>query len=259
MSDLLRALSLLTTLPVRATWDEHRPPGTVMAAYPLAGAVIGLLVAGLALALRWSGLGDVAPLLPPALVLAAWVILTGALHLDGWADCCDGLLVPVAPERRLEIMKDPRLGSFGGAGLFLLLVVKLGAVQGLMGRAGDLPASWIGTAQALLPWLLAPMLARWAVVVAAWAYPPAKPEGMAAYFRQGLGRRQVLIASLSVLPVAAAAGVTGLVLWGGAAIALWAVAGLAVTRIGGLTGDVYGAVIELSETVVLLLAVIWSL
>ena len=58
------------------------------------------------------------------LLLTLWAALSGGLHLDGWADCCDGLLNASAPARRLEIMKDPRLGTFGGAGLVLLLLAK---------------------------------------------------------------------------------------------------------------------------------------
>ena len=73
-----------------------------------------------------SGTG-LSPLLAAALVLAAWQGTTGTLHLDGWADCSDASVAPLSRERRLEVMKDPRLGSFGGTGL-LLLIVKLAAV-----------------------------------------------------------------------------------------------------------------------------------
>jgi adenosylcobinamide-GDP ribazoletransferase len=133
MGDFLRALSLLTRLPVRARWDDDLLPGRAMAAYPLVGAVIGTLLVGLGWLLTagigrlqevagGSGVG-LSPLLTAALILVAWAALTGMLHLDGWADCCDALVAPLSRERRLEVMKDPRLGSFGGAGLILLLIV----------------------------------------------------------------------------------------------------------------------------------------
>ncbi len=132
MGDLLRALSLLTALPVRARWDESVQPGRAMAVYPLAGALIGLVVALLA-----AGVGAVSPaLLAAALTLAGWAAVTGLLHLDGWSDCCDGLLAPLERTRRLEIMKDPRLGSFGVAGLALLLLVKLAALEGVLAATG---------------------------------------------------------------------------------------------------------------------------
>ncbi|MGQ9768558.1 MAG: adenosylcobinamide-GDP ribazoletransferase, partial [Anaerolineae bacterium] len=113
MNDLLRAVGLLTVLPVRVPADDAAAPGRAMAFYPLVGALIGGLLGAAAWLLGRAGLAKAAPLLPAALILAAWAGFTGALHLDGWADCCDALFVPVSRERRLEIMKDPRLGGFG--------------------------------------------------------------------------------------------------------------------------------------------------
>jgi adenosylcobinamide-GDP ribazoletransferase len=214
-----------------------------MAFYPLIGALIGGLLAGLAWLLRLAGLGETAPLLPAALLLTLWAGLTGALHLDGWADCCDALFVPVSRERRLEIMKDPRLGGFGAAGLILLLLVKLAALQGITGNV------------AAFPFLIAiPALARWAAVIAAKAYPPARPGGMGDYFRRGLGRRELVIATVITALAAAPLFWRGLIVWIAAGLALLALARLAHTRLGGLTGDVYGAIIELAETAALIAA-----
>ena len=99
------------------------------------------------------------------------------------------------------------------------------------------------------------MLARWAVVIAAFASPLARPDGMAAAFRQGLGRREVILATVT------AAVAVALASWfaGWHAVLLWAITGglvvavsrLATSRLGGLTGDVYGALIELVETTTL--------
>jgi adenosylcobinamide-GDP ribazoletransferase len=255
MDDLLRALSLLTTLPVRAKWDEHVVPGRVMAVYPLVGGIIGVLLAALAWVLHIV-IPPSAGLLAPALTLAAWVALTGALHLDGWADCCDGLFAPVTRERRLEILKDPRLGSFGGVGLMLLLIVKLAALQGILARAGGpLPGWGLG---GLAPFVVIPALARWAVVIAARAYPPARAEGMGAYFRRGLGTRELIIATVIGALIALLGGLPALAWWGAAALAMWLLARLAMARLGGLTGDVYGATAELAETVALVMACFWS-
>jgi adenosylcobinamide-GDP ribazoletransferase len=250
MGDLLRALGLLTTLPVRPQWDETVKPGRAMAWYPLAGLIVGGLAAAVAFALAWLGLAARAPLLSAALVLAAWVALTGALHLDGWADCCDALFVPAEREKRLAIMRDPRLGSFGAVGLILLLLVKLAALQPLVGgRAGQLFA---------LP--LAACLARALVVVAAWRAPLAKQEGMAFYMRQSLGGRQVAlaVATAGVALVGAyfVLGPAILAALAAAPLAALAVAELARARLGGLTGDVYGAIIELGETAALVALII---
>lgn len=250
MGDFLRALGLLTTLPVRPQWDETVKPGRAMAWYPAAGLIVGALPGLLAFALARFGVTDRAPLLSAALVLAAWVALTGGLHLDGWADCCDALFVPADRDKRLAIMKDPRLGSFGAAGLILLLLVKFAALQALPGgRAAPLAA---------LP--LIACLARVAVVVAAWRAPLAKREGMAFYMRQSIGLREVAIAGLTALVALVAAGfalgpavVAPLLAVAPAALA---VAALATRRLGGLTGDVYGAIIELGESAALIALVL---
>lgn len=245
IGDFLRAISLLTRLPVRARWDGAIP-GRAMAAYPLVGALIGALLVGLAWLLTGpvgAGAGLVA-----ALILAAWAALTGMLHLDGWADCCDALVAPLSRERQLEVMKDPRLGSFGAAGLILLLLIKLAALAEVLVGAAERPLP------ALLPLLLAPVLARWAVVIAAAAFPLARPDGMGASFRRGLGRRELILATLTAAAICAIVGWRGPVLWGATGLALLGLGRLATARLGGLTGDVYGALIELAETVALVVA-----
>jgi adenosylcobinamide-GDP ribazoletransferase len=249
MHDFLRALSLLTILPVRARWDEDTPPGRAMACYPLVGAAIGAALALLAYLLRLAGLPDRGSLLAAGLLLAAWAGLTGALHLDGWADCCDALFVPVSRERRLEILRDPRLGSFGVAGLVLLLLVKLAALQNL--TAGPVEP-------AIAALILIPACARWALVLAAAASPLARGEGMAFYFRQSLGRREALIATGTAALAAALAwivlGPASLALAAATVAAMLAVRAVAIARLGGLTGDVYGAIVELAETAALVVA-----
>lgn len=162
---------------------------------------------------------------------------------------CDALFVPVPRERRLEILRDPRMGSFGGAGLILLLLVKLAAIHGLVvGWAAE--SSLAG----LLPSVAAPMLGRWVLVLAAALFPLARSEGMAARFCQGLGLQEVAVATLVTLLVCLAMGWPGLLLWGGASLGLLAVTHLAVARLGGLTGDVYGAIVEGVEAAVLVMA-----
>jgi len=243
VNDFLCALALLTTLPVRRPTSEAAEPGRAMAFYPLVGALVGGLLAGLAEMLRLAGLSGKASLLSAALLLTAWVAVTGALHLDGVADCCDALGAPVDRERRLEIMRDPRLGGFGVVGLVLLLLVKLAAVQGLAASPVSLPAL-----------IAIPTLARWAAVIAAAAYPTARPGGMGDYFRRGLGRRELLVATLFAALAAAPLLWRGLVLWAVAGLALVVVGSVARNRLGGLTGDVYGAVIELAEAAALIAA-----
>jgi adenosylcobinamide-GDP ribazoletransferase len=234
--DILCAFSLLTILPVPFRWlDAQRPPARAMAAYPFVGLALGIAFTLASVLLQpW-----LPALVAAALIVATWALLTGGLHLDGWADCCDALPATVSRERRLEILKDPRLGSFGGAGLTLLLLIKFAALASLPHANPAL--------------ILAPTLGRWAIVNVAAMFPLARPDGMAAQFRTGLGRRELIWAALTTAIVCGAAGWIGLLAFVGAALAALAFGRWAASRLGGVTGDVYGATCELVESVVLVL------
>jgi adenosylcobinamide-GDP ribazoletransferase len=235
--DLLCAFSLLTILPIPSRWlDAQRAPARAMAAYPLVGFALGV-----ALTLTGALLQAVlSPLMAAALIVATWALLTGGLHLDGWADCCDALPAAVSRERRLEILHDPRLGSFGGLGLMVLLLVKFAAVAALPHASAAL--------------ILAPTLGRWAIVYSAAMFPLARPGGMAAHFRTGLGRRELTWAALTAAVISGLVGGMGLLAFVSAAIAAFTFGRWATLRLGGVTGDVYGATCEWVETVVLVLA-----
>lgn len=238
MHNLRRALALLTILPVRVAARPGDNPGAAMAWYPLVGLFIGSILVTLHTALLLAG--PQAGLLAAALTLAAWVLLTGGLHLDGWGDCCDGLLCALPRERRLEIMKDPHAGNFAVTGLAMLLLVKFAVLAVLP------PVT------AVLALLLAPVTARWAVVVAAKFWPNARPGGMGATFRAGLGPVQLAAATLTCGALVIWSGLPGLLALGGALFALLLVVRLAMAQLGGLTGDVYGAIIEGAETAALI-------
>jgi adenosylcobinamide-GDP ribazoletransferase len=189
--------------------------------------------------LAWKGAMTLFPAWAAGIVtLVVWVVLTGGLHLDGLADCCDGLLASTSVERRLEIMKDPHVGAFGVIGLVLLLMLKAAALGSLTPAAGS------GI-------LLAATLSRWCILPAG-LLPLARPSGMGADF--ALGFRGPFIIWGAVLPLAIAIflGLHGIVSTlaglGAGALVLW----LAKSRIGGVTGDVFGMVVELVETIVLI-------
>jgi len=190
-------------------------------------------------------LSHLLPSLPStALLLVAWVAVTGGLHLDGFIGCCDGLLVAKPAEQRLEIMKDSRVGAFGVVGAICLLLMKFSTVAALS------PAE-------RMRWLLVvPALSRWAMVWAAWRYPLARPNGFAVWFRKGLGWPQVAVAGGTALLIALIVGG-----WAGLAgfATVWLFALLFAAwvqrRIPGLTGDAYGALNELAEVVGLLMAI----
>jgi adenosylcobinamide-GDP ribazoletransferase len=239
----LVAWQLLTAIPTGRGAPASQQPGRAMAWFPLVGLILGAI-----LVISNSLLAALLPDLPAAaLLLVVWVALTGGLHLDGFIDCCDGLLATQPAERRLEIMKDSRVGAFGVLGAFCLLLVKFSALAAL---APPERATWL---------LVVPVLSRWTMVWAAWRYPLARPDGFAAWFRRGLGWSHAAIAGGTALLIALFVhGLAGL----GSFAAVWLVAILVAAwvrrRIPGLTGDVYGALNELSEVVGLLLAVVSS-
>ena len=240
MKGLRLALSFLTSVPVRT--DAPRPGALGRAAmwFPLVGFGLGLILAGAHLVFGWL----FPPLLAAALTVAAWAALTGGLHLDGLADCCDGLLATATPERRLEIMRDPRLGAFGVIGLTLFLMLKVLAVASLPNTY--LPVAFL---------VMATSVSRWLIVLVA-QQPQARPGGTGADFKQGLTPPGVALAALVPLVWV----VVGL-LYGWwpllIAIALAHLVALIImvvahARLGGVTGDVFGLTVELSELVILL-------
>lgn len=235
MRSLRIAFGLLTTLPLRlpADWSAG-DSGRASVWYPFVGVVVGAITW-----LAWKGAMTLFPAWAAGIVtLVVWVVLTGGLHLDGLADCCDGLLASTSVERRLEIMKDPHVGAFGVIGLVLLLMLKAAALGSLTPAAGS------GI-------LLAATLSRWCILPAG-LLPLARPSGMGADF--ALGFRGPFIIWGAVLPLAIAIflGLHGIVSTlaglGAGALVLW----LAKSRIGGVTGDVFGMLVELVETIVLI-------
>lgn len=238
LTDFGLAWRLLTVIPLPLIPEDfNRPAGKAAGYYPLVGLIIGLILAGLDGLFQWLWPGHVAA----TLTLAVWVGLTGMLHLDGFMDACDGLLPPRDRARRLEIMKDSRVGAFGVVGGILLLLLKFNSLAAL-------PA---GTRWAAL--LAAPVLARWAVTWVMACYPLAGKEGLGVLFVAGISRQQVVTASIiAAATVAVAFGAGGLLLIIIAWLSATLIATFAVAQIGGLTGDIYGATCETTETILLL-------
>jgi adenosylcobinamide-GDP ribazoletransferase len=235
MRNLRTAFGLLTTLPFGMPQD-WRPGDSGRSGiwYPLVGVIIGGLIW-----LTWKTLNMYfPPLMVGVLTLAVWVFLTGGLHLDGLADCCDGLLASATPERQLEIMKDPHLGTFGGVGLFLVLIIKAAALSSL-------------AASSSLCIILAATISRWFILPAS-LLPLAHPGGMGADFVSGFKRNAIFITAILPLGLAFGLGMQGFWAVFTALIAAAAVLGLAYTRIKGVTGDVFGMLVEVTEAAILI-------
>ena len=231
------ALQFLTVIPLpfKKQW-ESKDISASLIFFPVIGLLIGLFL----FLVNW-GLGEIfSGAVTAALTLLIWVLVSGALHLDGLADSCDGL-GGSTPEKRLEIMKDSHTGAFGVAGVCLLLLVKFTAIVSM--------AAWNWETL-----VLAPMLGSWAMVLAITAFPYARKEGLGKAFKQGSNTLKLFIAS--VIALAAAVLLAGW--WGIIAMAITCLITLAAgeffkSRLGGLTGDTYGAIKEVNEAAVLII------
>lgn len=237
------ALQLLTRLPIPLIGSPPRPEelGRSVVFFPVVGGLIGALLAGLHTVLWLADPGVLA-----GLVLTAWVLLTGGLHLDGLADTADAWIGGQGRrERTLEIMKDPRSGPIAIVAVGLVLLNKFTALQVLV--AGD----------ARLILLLTPILARALMVLLLATTPYIRPEGLGSPYARYLPR-----ASCGLLVLASAIVTLALLQWqGGVLLVILALSFLAIRqalmrRLGGVTGDTLGATCELIETLILLALVL---
>lgn len=235
MRPLLYAIAFLTRIPVPVRLDS-RDRVRSTAYYPLVGLVIGGVIA----AFDWLIAAQFPPLVRAVLAVACWVFVTGGLHMDGLMDVFDGLGSHREPERILAIMKDSRVGAMGVTAAILDLMIKAAALVCL---APSLISAVIASAVA----------ARTAVLIAIAGWPYRREGGIASGLREGLTPLRLGFALTSgLLLVLIAAGVDGVLclVFGGM------VTGVAghwmARRLGGLTGDIYGAMIEVVETSTLL-------
>lgn len=236
------AFRFLTIIPIPVkTPASDEQMGRSLAFFPLVGLFIGLLLA----AIYWA-LSFILPFpVITGLVITALIIITGALHLDGFIDSLDGLFISGSPEKRLEVMKDSRTGSFGVAGAFLLLLLKFLSLE-------NLPES-----SRLFTLILMPVLSRWCVVWPLSLFPYARPQGLGKAFKFQATWSRVITATLLAAAISLAIfKLQGIIIMAG----LWIITTLAALfisrRLSGLTGDSYGAIIELGDLSVLLLILI---
>jgi adenosylcobinamide-GDP ribazoletransferase len=229
-------MAFLTRLPVPAT--DVRLDAAV-AWFPLVGVLLGGILAAVDVGLRQLG---IQPLVDSALLVTLLLALTGALHADGLIDTCDAVFGHATPERRLEIMRDPRTGAFGVVGLVCVVVLKVAGVEALPGasRAATL--------------VLAPTLGRWAIAVLACAFPYGRPSGLGRPLKQGATPRALVLASLLPVAVCVAVWPSGPLLVVLALAVALGVGRWLMSMLPGLTGDCYGAACEVIETVTWLAA-----
>ena len=242
-TDLAAAFSLLTRLPVGWLFPAEAKVDQARAvwAYPLVGVVVGGIGAAVYAACHRLGL---APALAALWALAALILTTGGLHEDGLADSADGFGGGRTRARKLEIMKDSRIGSYGALALMLSLALRAGAV------------ALIAEPQAVaLALITAGALGRAAMLLPLRLLAPARTDGLGASVAGGpvpaavLAAVAAIVLALAFHPLSRAAPMLAC-----AALAGLAVSRLARLQIGGYTGDVLGASCVIAECLVLSLA-----
>lgn len=233
MEDLKQALSFLTIIPLPGIRKGNLKRAMIF--FPLVGFLIGAVSLMILLGLSTSLL----PRLEALILVTLPILLTGGLHLDGFADFCDGF-GGKNKEEILRIMRDSRVGVWGAAGVVLLLIWKMELLAALPSRGGA--------------FLLSLTASRWAQVVLSYFLPYANPEG-------GLG--ESVAKKVKVRELAGATGFLAVLIFflGApglvtflALLPFLALAGfLFFKRVGGVTGDLLGAASEATEVYVLLI------
>lgn len=231
------ALQFLSSFPIRLPGTPTpEQSGRSLLFYPLVGLVFGVVL------MAFSALLQGAPLLlHAALVLTAWVLLGGGLHLDGLADSADAWLGGFGDrERTLTIMKDPRSGPIAVVTLVLVLLLKFVAIVALIQQPHA-----IGL-------LLAPVLGRAALLGLFLNTPYVRKDGLgqalADHLPRRLGQRILLAVAIALIVFAGWSAVVALCVV--AAVFCW-LRNLMISRLGGTTGDTAGALLELLEVAVL--------
>ena len=227
------AVSLLTIIPFFKVHDFYKGiNGYAVMFYPLVGFFIGLILYG-----TWLFLN---PYMPNfhlgVLIFALWVLITGALHLDGLSDTCDGLFVH--KDKALEVMKDPHTGGMGMIFTVTFLILKASSLAYF-------------EALYLLPVIL--MLSRFNAVVAIYLYPYIG-GGIASLAKEELQLSQVLIAFLYVFIISLLISNLSLVVF--SLFILFILKLFFIKRYNGFSGDIYGFVIEITELIILNIIII---
>ena len=223
------AVNMLTILPFFKIHNFFKGiNGYAVMSYPLIGALLG--------ALLWLTYTLLLPLFPEAhlhiILFILWVVLTGALHLDGFSDTVDGLFVP--KERAEAVMKDPHAGGMGMIFSITFLIFKASSL-------------WFLDAIYLLPIIL--MLSRYNAVLAIYFFPYIRKEGMSTLAKQEFTQKQLIISSLFIFVVVLLT--KSWLLLAFSLLTLLLVKRFFIKRLGGFSGDIYGFLIEVTELLLL--------
>jgi len=241
MKRFLIALQFLTILPVKIKSEVKEIDfGASLLYFPVAGLLIGLLLS--LSALSFSLLPD---LVKSAMILTLSIFITGGIHLDGFADTCDGFYGNKSVEKILEIMRDSRIGAMGVIGIASLLLLKF---------------SLIASFPEVALWkilIVMPVFSRWSLELACHSTRYARPEGKAKYFIEYSRKRDLVIGGIFTLVVSVLLmSLKCMVLFFISLVPVLALIYYIKRKIGGMTGDTIGAVNEIAEACILIFGLI---
>lgn len=241
----LVALQFLTRLPVRlGTQPSDKNIGHSLLYYPLVGLIIGALLA----TLGWV-LNSAPTLIAAALLVTAWVMITGGLHLDGLADSADAWIGGMGDrEKTLAIMKDPACGPAGVVAILLIILLKFTALHSLL-----MTNEWTAL-------FLAVIIGRTLLPVLLLTTPYVRSNGLGCRLSAYQPKRMSVIgAAVTATLILLVTRVYGLWLLISAITLFLILRHMMLRRIGGTTGDTAGALVELTETTILLMAVLTTM
>lgn len=231
-------VGFLTRIPVRHAPDVHM--GRIASLFPIVGTLIGVITAA-----ALAGSAEVLPIgAAAAVALACGILVTGAFHLDGLADSADALVGGTTPERRLEILKDSRHGTYGVAAIVCQILLQYSLLSSQSVRTG-------------VVMLIVAHGAGRAVAVTVMKSAPAAHEGLGAVYVRDVTRvDQGIALVLGCALTGALLGPWGLVVLVGGIVLVGVFARRCAVRIGGLVGDVLGAAEQVAETLMMIGVVI---
>lgn len=209
--------------------------------FPIIGAIIGLILAGIICGVK-NFCGERVPLHVLAiLIIIAEIMITGGLHCDGFMDTIDGVFSGRSRERKLEIMKDSRVGAFGVMSFCLLALIKYSLFVDM--ESTRLPIAVLAM----------PIVGRMGLVLAVTLYPYARADGMGKIFYLCDHRKTLCVAGMLSMLMLTLLGKMALINGVVGSVAAVAFSTYISKQLNGLTGDVYGAVTEFTEMVTLLI------
>lgn len=238
MTRFLAALQFLTIIAIPWRREPQTDElGRSAGFFPVVGLIIGLILVGL----YWLFGLLLPPMIVAALLVASLAVISGAIHLDGFADTCDGLASHKTVEERWQVMHDSRAGAFGIVGVVLLLLIKYASLT-------SIPA-----ASMMMALVLMPVVSRWAMAYALFAYPYARPSGLGKALQQGTRWPGFTMATAITVAIAAViANLIGLAILFFSWVVTLVAAAYFKSKFKGLTGDNYGAINEVVEVSVLI-------